>query len=99
MNYIKRFHNSQDLLVSVGNSYTKYHLMHIFLDNFRQGGKYTAKIESHQAELIREGKITDQKYLSFSSLQTDYLNFDRSSGCGRIKREKVNIAQVNALFM
>ena len=73
--------------------------MHIFLDNFHQGGKYSAQIATYQEEFTREGEITDLKYLSTSSLQTDHLNFDRSSGCGRIKREKVNIAQVNALFM
>ena len=31
--------------------------MHIFMDNFRQGGKYTAQIASYQAELIRKGKV------------------------------------------
>ena len=34
----------------------------------------------HQAELSREEKFNDQKYLSISSLQTDYLNLDSSSG-------------------
>ena len=34
--------------------------MHIFLDNFHPGGKYTAQIAIHQANLIREGKLTDQ---------------------------------------
>ena len=54
--------------------------MHTFLDNFHQGGKYSAQIASHQAELRREEKFTDQKSLNISSLQTDYLNLDRSSG-------------------
>ena len=54
--------------------YYEYQLIRIFLDNFRQGVKYTAQIESHQAELRREEIITDQKYLSITSLQTDYLN-------------------------
>ena len=44
MNYIKRFQNSQALSISVGNSYSEYQLMHISLDNFDQGGKYTAHI-------------------------------------------------------
>ena len=57
--------------------------MHTFLDNFHQGEKYSAQIASHQAELRREEKFTDQKSLNISSLQTDYLNIDRSSGFGR----------------
>ena len=56
MNYIKIFQNAQDLSVSVGNSYTRNHLMHIFLDKFCQDGKYTDQIASHQSELRREGK-------------------------------------------
>ena len=54
MNYIKILQNSQDLSVSVGNNYSEDQLMHIFLDNFHQGGKYTAQIEIHQEELRRE---------------------------------------------
>ena len=57
--------------------------MHIFLDNFHQGGKYSAQIASHPADLRRGENIIDQKYLSPSSLQTDYLNIDISSGYGR----------------
>ena len=38
MNYIKRFQNAHDLSISVGNSYSEDQLMHIFLDNFHQGG-------------------------------------------------------------
>ena len=57
--------------------------MHILLDKFHQGGKYSAQIPSHQEELLRE-KIIDQKYLSISSLQTDYLNLDISSGSSKI---------------
>ena len=34
------------------------------MDNFHQGGKYSAQIDSHQAELRREEKITDKKSLS-----------------------------------
>ena len=54
MNYIKIFQNAQALSVSVGNTYSKDQLMHIFLDNFHQGGKYSSQIASHQAELRRE---------------------------------------------
>ena len=57
--------------------------MHIFLDNFHQGGTYSAQIASHQADLRREEKITDKKLLKISSLQTDYLNLDGSSGFDR----------------
>ena len=57
--------------------------MHIFLDKFHQGGKYYAQIASHKAELRREGKFTGQKYLSISSLQTDCINLNRISGCGK----------------
>ena len=79
MNYINRLQNAQALSVLVGNSYYVDQLMHIFLDKFHQGWKYTAQMASHQAELIKEKKITDQKYLSITYLQTDYLNLDRSS--------------------
>ena len=44
MNYIKIFQNSQALSVSLGNSYSEGQLMHIFLDNFHQGEKYSAYI-------------------------------------------------------
>ena len=66
--------------------------MQILLENFHQGGKYTPQIASHQAELIREEKFTDQKYLYITSLQTDYLNLDRSSGYCR-NNERANIIQ------
>ena len=74
MNYIKISQNVQALSVSVIKNYYDDQLMHIFLDNFHQGGKYSTQIASHQAELRSEEKCTDQKYLSISSLQTDYLN-------------------------
>ena len=61
MNYIKRFQNSQDLSISVGNKDPEEKLMHIFLDNFHQGGKYSTKTASPQAELRREEKFTDKK--------------------------------------
>ena len=62
MSYIKIFQNAQDLSVSVGNSYSENQLMHTFLDNFHQGGRYSTQIASHQAELSREETITDQKF-------------------------------------
>ena len=71
---------------------------HIFLDNFHQGGKYIAQIESHHEELRREEKIIDQKYLSITSLQIDYLNLDSSSGYG-INNERENIVHTKCTFM
>ena len=76
INHIKRFWNAYSPSVSLGNSYSEDQLMHTFLDNFHQGGKYSAQISSHQAELRREEKCTDQKSLNISSLQNDYLNLD-----------------------
>ena len=52
--------------------------MHTFLDNFHQDRKYSAQTSSHQEELKRE-----EKYLSVSYLQNDYLNLDSKSGFGR----------------
>ena len=49
INYIKRFQNSQALSVSIGNRYSEGHIMHTFLDNFHQSGKYPAQLASHQA--------------------------------------------------
>ena len=42
INYIKRFQNAHALSVSVGKSYSEDQLMHTFLDNFHQDGKYSA---------------------------------------------------------
>ena len=53
MNYIKIFQNSLALSVLVVNTYSEDKLMHTFLDNFHQGGKYSSKIASHKAELRR----------------------------------------------
>ena len=92
INYIKRSQIKQSLSVLAGNSYSEYQLMHIFLDKFHQGGKYTAQIASHQAELRREDKITDKKSLSITSLQTNYLNLDIGSGSGK-NSERENLVQ------
>ena len=61
MNYIKILQDAHALSIYVGNSYSEYQIMHTFLDNFRQGGKYSAQIDRHQAELRREEKFIDQK--------------------------------------
>ena len=71
--------------------------MHIFLDNFHQGGKYSSQIDSHQSELRREETFTDQKYLSISSLQTYDINLHSSSGCGR-NSEGANTVQKKCTF-
>ena len=71
--------------------------MHTFMDNFHQGKKHSAQIAIHQAELRREEKFTDQKYLSISSLQADYINLDSSSGCGG-NIERTNTVQTNCTF-
>ena len=67
------------------------------LDNFHQGGKYSAQIFSHHADLRREEKCTDQKLLNISSLQTDYLNLDSTSGFGR-NSERENTVQTKCTF-
>ena len=90
INYIKRFHNAEALEISVVNSYSGYQFMHNFLDNFHQGGKYSAQISRHQAELMREGTFVDKQTLSISDLQIDYLNFDSSV---IILREKLFLNQ------
>ena len=79
-------------------SYSEYQFMHIFLDKFRQGVKFTAHISIHQAELRREENFTDQNILSISYLHTDYLNIDISSGAGRKMREKI-LFQTNICFL
>ena len=66
--------------------------MHIFLDDFHQSGKYFAQIARHHAESRLEEKITDQEYLSFTSLHNDYLNLDRISGSCR-NNERENLVQ------
>ena len=94
MNYIKRCQNAQALSVY---TYSEDKLIHTFLDNFHQGGKYSAQIAIHLAELRREETFTDQKYLSISSLHTNYLNLDSSSGCGR-NSKRANIVHGKCTF-
>ena len=43
MKYIKIFQNLQALSVSVGKNYSEDQLIHIFLDNFHQGGNILLK--------------------------------------------------------
>ena len=73
--------------------------MQTFLNFFHQGEIYSLQIDIHQVELRREGKFTDQKYLSVSSLHTDYLNLDSSLGF-RIKiMEEKKLFRQSALFV
>ena len=72
--------------------------MRIFLDNFHQGGKYSTRITSHQVELRREGNFTNQKSLSISYLQIDYLNIDKISGCGK-NSEREKLFQTRCTFV
>ena len=72
--------------------------MHTFVDNFHQSGKYTSQIAGYQAEFRREKIFADQKSLSISSLQTDYLNIYINLGSGR-NNERANIFRQNALFV
>ena len=97
INYIKMFQNAHALSVSVGNRYSEDQLMHTFLDNFHQGGRYSAQIDSHQAELRREENFTNQKSLKISSIQTDYLNLDSISGFGR-NSERAYVVQTKCKF-
>ena len=71
--------------------------MNISLDRFHQGRKYTPQISSQQAELRREKIFTDQKSLSITSLQNDYLNPNISSVSGR-NNERANIIQTKCTF-
>ena len=46
------------------NIYTEDHFLHIFINDFRQNGKFTEKIAIHHAELIREKILpTNNLYL------------------------------------
>ena len=97
MNYIKILQNTQASSVSVGNSYYEYQFMHIILDIFHQGRKYSAQIANHQAELRREESINDQKYLSVSSTHTEYLNIDSTSGPCK-NSESAHLVQTKCTF-
>ena len=98
INYIKRFHNTQALSVSVGNSYSEDQTMHTFMDNFHQSGKYSAQLASHQAELRREETYPDQKCLNISSLQTEYLNLDNNNSGSSRHNEKANSAKAKCTY-
>ena len=71
--------------------------MHTFLDNFHQGGNYSAQTAIYLVELSKEEKITDLKYLSISFLQTDYLNLDSKSVCSK-NSERANNVQTKCTF-
>ena len=92
MKFINILKNARVLSVSVVNTYSEHQLIDTFLDNFHQYGKYSSQIYSHQAEFRREGNLLFI-FLSILSLQTDYLHFDSSSGCGR-NSERVLFVEV-----
>ena len=71
--------------------------MHILLDDFHQGVKYSAQIAIHQAKLRREGNFTDQKYLSISSLKIVYLHINRKT-CYDKNSERENRVQKKCTF-
>ena len=62
INYINSFQNAHALSVSVVNSYYEDQIMHTFMDNFHQGGKYSAQIASQQAELRREKSLLTKNH-------------------------------------
>ena len=86
------------LSVSVGNSYAEDQIVHTFLNNFHQSGKYSAQLASHQAELRREGNYPDQKCLNISSLQTEYLNIDNSLSWYSRNNEMANSVQEKCTY-
>ena len=55
-NYINRFQNVQALYVSVGKSHSEDQFMYIFLDNFHQGGKYTAYVGTKALNMRHQAK-------------------------------------------
>ena len=67
------------------------------MDNFHQGGRYSAQIANHQAEFRSEEKFTDQKYLNISSLQNYYLNLDSRSGFVG-NSERAHAVQAKCIF-
>ena len=98
INYIKRFQHAQALSVSVGNSYSEDQIMYIFMDNFHQSGKYSARLASHQTELRREGKYPDQNILNISSFQTYFLNLDNSISGSSRHNERAHSVQTKCTF-
>ena len=58
INYIKRFQNLQALSVSLVNSYSEDQIMHTFLDNFHQGGKYSAQFFKPPGRIEKRGKVS-----------------------------------------
>ena len=98
INYIKIFYDAQALSVSVRNRYSEYQIMHTFLDNFHQSGKYSAQLAIYQAELRREEKYPDQKCLNISSLQTDYVNIDNSVSGSSRHNERTRFFQTKCTF-
>ena len=53
INYIKRFHNTKALEISLQDSYYEDKLIHTLLDNIQKRGKESTQISSNQAESRR----------------------------------------------
>ena len=66
------------MVILVGNIYSAGQLMHTFLENFQQVGRYSAHIKRRQSEFRRKEKCVDQKSLSISALKNDFLNLENS---------------------
>ena len=98
INYNKIFQNTQALSVSVGNSYSEDQIMHTFLDNFHQSGKYSAQSSSYQAKWRGDEKYHYQKCLNISSLQTECLSLDNSVSGSSRHSEKANYVQTKCTF-
>ena len=96
--YIKRFQNAQVLSVSVGNSYSEDQIMHTFLNNFQQSGKYSVQLGSHQAELRREELYPDQKCLNISSIKAESLIMETVSQVLVNTMKKENSAKTKCTY-
>ena len=66
------------LEILVVNSYNEDNLIHTFLEKFQQSVNFSDQIAIRQAYLRRKEKSIDQKSLSISDLQIDYLNLEDS---------------------
>ena len=94
MSYIKIFQNAQAFLASVWNNYSNYQRMHIFLNNFRQLGKYSAQKASHQAEFRRKENFIDKRVIYF--ILIDYPS--TYSSCCDENSEKANLVNKKCTF-
>ena len=64
--------------------------MHTFLENFHQGVKYSAQIESHQSQLKIEEKIVEQYIIIYICLVNWILEFGKFSK----KHRKIKVCSI-----